>query len=85
VKMARLIVDDCLDKVENRFDLVMQASERARNLERGASPKVPWDNDKPTVVALREIAAGDLSGDQEITESNAEADSALEEANVGAE
>lgn len=57
--MARITVEDCLDNVENHFSLVMIASKRARALATtGAEPFVPWDNDKPTVVALREIAAG---------------------------
>lgn len=56
--MARVTVEDCLKNVKNRFELVMIASKRARQLMRGKEPKVPWDNDKSTVVALREIAAG---------------------------
>ena len=57
--MARITVEDCLDKVTNRFELVMVASRRARQLQTGGKdPLVPEDNDKPTVVALREIAAG---------------------------
>ncbi|MEY4642280.1 MAG: hypothetical protein RLZZ227_2274 [Pseudomonadota bacterium] len=56
--MARITVEDCLENVENRFELVMIASRRARQLQTGGkSPLVPEDNDKPTVVALREIAA----------------------------
>lgn len=59
--MARVTVEDCLKKVDNRFDLVTLAVERARQLEAGEKePFVPWDNDKPTVVALREIAGGYL-------------------------
>jgi DNA-directed RNA polymerase subunit omega len=54
--MARLTVEDCLDNVLNRYDLVMLASKRARDLSLGAEPLVDVDNDKPTVVALREIA-----------------------------
>ena len=54
--MARLTVEDCLDHVENRFALVLVASRRARQLSMGADPLVPIDNDKPTVLALREIA-----------------------------
>ncbi len=54
--MARLTVEDCLDNVENRFELVLIASQRARQLAMGADPLVPEDNDKPTVLALREIA-----------------------------
>lgn len=57
--MARVTVEDCLENVDNRFELVMLASKRAREIAiRGAQPMVEWDNDKPTVVALREIAAG---------------------------
>jgi DNA-directed RNA polymerase subunit omega len=56
--MARVTVEDCLKNVKNRFELVIIASKRARQLMRGKEPKVAWDNDKPTVVALREIAAG---------------------------
>ncbi len=56
--MARITVEDCLENVENRFELVMIASRRARQLQTGGKdPLVPWDNDNPTVVALREIAA----------------------------
>jgi len=54
--MARVTVEDCLGKVDNRFQLVLVATKRARQLARGAQPFVEWENDKPTVVALREIA-----------------------------
>lgn len=56
--MARITVEDCLDKVDNRFQLVMMASRRARQLSNGADAHLPWENDKPTVLALREIAEG---------------------------
>lgn len=57
--MARITVEDCLKHVDNRFELVMAASKRTRQLTIGGKdPKVPWHNDKPTVVALREIAEG---------------------------
>ncbi|WP_133126778.1 DNA-directed RNA polymerase subunit omega [Legionella nagasakiensis] len=57
--MARVTVEDCLEHVNNRFELVMLASKRAREIAvRGAQPLVEWENDKPTVVALREIAEG---------------------------
>lgn len=57
--MARITVEDCLKHVDNRFELVLLASKRARQLATTAEdPKVAWENDKPTVVALREIAAG---------------------------
>jgi DNA-directed RNA polymerase subunit omega len=59
--MARITVEDCLDNVDNRFDLVLLASRRARQLVNGVDPLVPWENDKPTVVALREIAEGLIS------------------------
>ncbi len=54
--MARVTVEDCVDKVPNRFDLVMLAAHRARQLSSGAGPTVERDNDKNPVVALREIA-----------------------------
>ena len=56
--MARVTVEDCLDKVDNRFQLVLVATKRARQLANGVQPLVEWENDKPTIVALREIAAG---------------------------
>ncbi|MCK9505881.1 MAG: DNA-directed RNA polymerase subunit omega [Porticoccaceae bacterium] len=57
--MARITVEDCLEHVENRFELVMVSSKRARQLNTGGKePMVPWENDKPTVVALREIEEG---------------------------
>jgi len=54
--MARITVEDCLEHVENRFDLVLLAARRARQIAQGAEPLVPAENDKPTVLALREIA-----------------------------
>ncbi len=54
--MARVTVEDCLGKVDNRFQLVLIATKRARQLAKGVEPFIPWENDKPTVVALREIA-----------------------------
>jgi DNA-directed RNA polymerase subunit omega len=62
--MARVTVEDCLKNVKNRFELVILSAKRARQLMRGKEPKVDWDNDKPTVVALREIAAGFTNFDQ---------------------
>jgi DNA-directed RNA polymerase subunit omega len=57
--MARITVEDCLEHVENRFELVMVGSKRARQIATGGKePMVPWENDKPTVVALREIEEG---------------------------
>ncbi len=59
--MARITVEDCLDKIDNRFDMTLIAAERARQIAMGAEPLVPLDNDKPTVVALREISEGLMS------------------------
>ena len=59
--MARITVEDCLEHVDNRFELVLLASRRARQILTGADPMVPEDNDKPTVIALREIADGLIS------------------------
>ena len=59
--MARITVEDCLGNVENLFQLVLLAAQRARRLANGAEPTVAWENDKPTVVALREIAAGNVT------------------------
>ena len=56
--MARVTVEDCVDKVPNRFELVMLAAHRAREIQAGELPTVDRDNDKNPVVALREIAAG---------------------------
>ena len=62
--MARVTVEDCLQHVANRFELVMVASKRARQIAvRGDQPMVEWENDKPTVVALREIAEGFVTAD----------------------
>ncbi|MBF0382549.1 MAG: DNA-directed RNA polymerase subunit omega [Magnetococcales bacterium] len=58
--MARVTVEDCLKNVDNRFDLVIFAAKRARQLIDGAEAIVPLENDKMTVVALREIAEGNL-------------------------
>jgi DNA-directed RNA polymerase subunit omega len=62
--MARITVEDCLDNVENRFELVMVSSKRARQIQTGGKdPMVAADNDKPTVIALREIAEGHVNAD----------------------
>ena len=73
--MARITVEDCLDKVDNRFQLVLMATKRARQIARGEKPLVDEENDKPTVIALREIAAGlidasilDSDGDERVTD-----------------
>ena len=59
--MARITVEDCLEKVTNRFHLVRVASKRARQIMNGKEPTLEWDNDKATVLALREIAAGNIT------------------------
>jgi DNA-directed RNA polymerase subunit omega len=61
--MARVTIEDCLENIENRFKLVLLASKRARQLEKGADEFVPRGKDKDTVVALREIAAGFVTED----------------------
>ena len=58
--MARITVEDCLQNIPNLFQLVLVASKRARKLANGAEATVDWENDKMTVVALREIAAGHI-------------------------
>jgi DNA-directed RNA polymerase subunit omega len=71
--MARVTVEDCVDKVPNRFELVMLASHRAREIAAGAPPTVDRDNDKNPVVALREIADETQSADdlrERLIESN---------------
>jgi DNA-directed RNA polymerase subunit omega len=59
--MARVTVEDCLENVESRFELVLLASKRARQLVNGKEPLVAWENDKATVVALREIGEGKIT------------------------
>ncbi|HHB91947.1 MAG TPA: DNA-directed RNA polymerase subunit omega [Thioploca sp.] len=61
--MARITVEDCLKYVDNRFDLVLLASKRARQIAMGATPLVPANDDKPTVIALREIAEDKINAD----------------------
>lgn len=62
--MARITVEDCLENVENRFKLVLLAAKRARDITmKGIIPHVPWGKDKPTVVALREIAEGHIKNE----------------------
>ncbi len=59
--MARVTVEDCLEQIPNRFDLVMLAARRARDITLGAPPHLEEENDKPTVIALREIAEGKVT------------------------
>jgi DNA-directed RNA polymerase subunit omega len=58
--MARVTVEDCIEKIPNRFDMVLSAAKRARQMYNGAEATLELDNDKPTVVALREIAVGNV-------------------------
>ncbi|WP_319380676.1 DNA-directed RNA polymerase subunit omega [Thiomicrorhabdus sp.] len=60
--MARVTVEDCLTQVENRFELVILSAKRARQLANGAEPTLEWDKDKPTVMALRELAENTIDG-----------------------
>ena len=62
--MARITVEDCLEKIPSRFDLIIMASKRARQLSTTSrEPLVEWDNDKPRIVALREIEEGLLDNE----------------------
>src|SRR3989344_4509118 len=75
--MARITVEDCLENVDNRFQLVLVAAKRARQLTLGAEACVPKENDKPTVLALREIAGGFVTNailDEESPQPGLEAD-----------
>ena len=84
--MARITVEDCLEKVDIRFHLVRVASKRARQLMNGKEPSLEWDNDKATVVALREIAAGNIT--EEMLEEKPvinEEDGIFEQAEIDAE
>ncbi len=56
--MARITVEDCLENIDNLFEMVLVAAKRARRIAHGAEPMVELENDKPTVLALREIAEG---------------------------
>ncbi len=61
--MARVTVEDCLEKVPNRFDLVLMAAKRARLIANGQTPMIEEENDKPTVLALREIAEDKINNE----------------------
>ena len=56
--MARITIEDCLERIPNRFELTLAATNRARQITSGATPLLEADRDKPTVIALREVAAG---------------------------
>ena len=78
--MARVTVEDCLENVDNRFELVMVASKRARLVATGGKdPLVAEESDKPTVIALREIAEGLVTADILIREDEIEAEEELAE------
>lgn len=78
--MARVTVEDCLEKVGNRFELIMVASKRARDISMGTEPLVEWENDKATVVALREIADSLITDDYlKETPMNSDSDTLLSE------
>ena len=62
--MARITVEDCLETIDNRFELVLTATKRARQISNGAEPLIPEENDKPTVIALREIADGHIDAER---------------------
>jgi DNA-directed RNA polymerase subunit omega len=59
--MARITVEDCLENIDNIFEMVLVAAKRARRIAHGADAMVDLENDKPTVIALREIAAGHVT------------------------
>ena len=78
--MARVTVEDCLENVDNRFELVMVASKRARQIATGGKdPLVDEESDKPTVIALREIADGFITADILVREDEIEAEEELAE------
>lgn len=83
--MARITVEDCLENVDNRFQLVLISSKRARQIMQGAEPHVERENDKPTVIALREIAEGFINKDildEELQKALMEANETTDEAEV---
>lgn len=73
--MARITIEDCMDQVENRFELVLTASKRARQIAHGSEALIPEEGDKPTVIALREIADG-LITDELVSEMQLQLDAA---------
>ena len=75
--MARITVEDCLENIDNRFDLVLTATKRARQISHGAEPMVEVENDKPTVIALREIA-DNLINERNVDVLQAELDTAAD-------
>ena len=86
--MARITIEDCLDRINNPFDLVLVAARRARRLANGATAMVDLENDKPTVLALREIAAGlvgqDILEEKEVVEEEDDSDDVMPDPDVTA-
>ncbi len=77
--MARITVEDCLQNIDNRFEMVLTATKRARQISNGAEPMVEEQNDKPTVIALREIADGLLDSERvDVIQAEIEAAEAFE-------
>jgi DNA-directed RNA polymerase subunit omega len=77
--MARITVEDCLNRIDNRFEMVLTATKRARQIANGAEPLVEEENDKPTVLALREIAEGLIdSGRVDVLQAEIEAAEAFD-------
>ncbi len=68
--MARVTVEDCLDQVENRFELVLLSAKRARQISYGAEPTLDRGDEKPTVTALRELAANTIDKDVVMSDPN---------------
>ena len=62
--MARITIEDCLERIPNRFELTLAATNRARQITSGSTPLLEPDRDKPTVIALREVAAGKIGIEQ---------------------
>lgn len=84
--MARVTVEDCLESVDNRFELVMVASKRARQIATGGKePLVQEESDKPTVIALREIAEGLVTADMLSREDELDAEEELAEVMGGSD
>jgi DNA-directed RNA polymerase subunit omega len=79
--MARVTVEDCVKQIPNRFELVLVATKRARRLTTGAAqPCLDWENDKATVLALREIAAGFKFDEEPVSDEEAESNNAAHNA-----
>ena len=82
--MARITVEDCVHNIDNIFEMVLVAAKRARRVAHGAEPMVELENDKPTVIALREIAEGFVTADILTREDELEAEEELANQDVPA-